>query len=62
MLLGVVGRLPTLLGGADGWRGVGVVGVVPPTPTPPHEGEGGPVVGVRTLVRCSAPYDGGGGR
>lgn len=31
MLGRVVGRLPTLLGGAGGWGGFGVVGVVPPT-------------------------------
>lgn len=43
--------------GADGWWGVGWL-VVPPTPTPPHAGEGALGGAVCRVVRCSAPYDG----
>lgn len=45
--------------GADGDGGFGVVGVVPPTPTPPHEGEGGPVVGGAAWCAMNAHPTGG---
>ena len=55
MLLGVVGGLsalrPVRVGRWSGWR------LGAPTPTPPHAGEGGTVVGVGGVVRNEcAPY------